>query len=106
VNGPDACREAEQRLAELLGVLEARELDVRALESAGARVAAAMTRLTRQAAPASLARVMAMHACVREVAALRRNEAGDALARTQADRERLSHLTRPSDAAGSLDVRA
>lgn len=106
MNGPDACREAERRLAELLGVLEARELDVRALESAGARVAAAMTRLTRHAAPDSLARVLTMHACVREAAALRRDEAGESLARTQSDRERLSHLTRPSDAAGSLDVRA
>jgi len=106
VSDPGPCRDAERRLAELLSILESDSLDARALEIAGDRVAAALARLSRQSAPAELARVLDLHACVREAAGMRRVETGEALRRTQADRERISHLTRPSDSAGSLDVQA
>lgn len=106
MSDPGVCGEAERRLTELLAVLEARELDVPALEAAGERVAEALARLTRLAAPSDLARVIDLHACVRQTAALRAAAAGQALERTQADRSRHAHLTRPSDTAGGLDVRA
>jgi hypothetical protein len=106
VNPSSAGREAEQRLAELQAALEAKEPDPRALELAGERVAAALSRLTRATPPAELARVIDLHACVRQTADRRRSETGDALQRTQAGRARLSHLTRPSDDATSLDISA
>jgi hypothetical protein len=97
-------REAERRLGELQAALDANEPDPRAVEFAGERVAAALGRLTRATPPAELSRIVDLHACVRETAARRRSEAGRALARTQADRARLSHLTRPSDDSTTLDV--
>lgn len=99
-------REAEQRLAELLAALESQSTDELALELAGRRVAEAVGRLSRATPPAELARVIDLHACVRETAARRSSETGAALHRTQAGRARLSHLTRPNDDATSLDIRA
>ncbi len=103
---PSASRDAESRLSELLEALDAKKFDAAAVEFAGGRVAAALARLTREVAPADLARVIDLHACVRERAALRHGETGEALERVRAGRDRLSHLTRPSDSSGSLDVEA
>lgn len=99
-------REAERRLAELQAALDAHDPDPRALETAGERVAAAIGRLTRATPPAELTRIADLHACVRETASRRRSEAALAIARTQSDRARLAHLTRPSDDSASLDVSA
>lgn len=98
--------EAERRLAELQAALDAGDIDSGALEIASARVAAAIAALTRTTAPAELARVVDLHACVRDTVVRRREEAGDALDRARVDRERLARLTRPSDDAGALDVEA
>jgi len=106
VNPASAGNEAERRLAELQAALEARDPDPRALELAGERVAAALSRLTRATPPAELARVLDLHACVRETAARRHSDADFGLRRVRAERARLSHLTRPSDGETSLDVDA
>jgi len=106
VSDPSAGREAEARLGELLEALEAKKLDAAAVEFAGGRVATALARLTREVAPDELARVIDLHACVRQAVSLRRVETGDELRRVRAGRDRLSHLTRPSDSSGSLDIRA
>lgn len=103
---PSAGADALRWLAELQAVLDAGTLDPRALASASERVAAAVGRLTRATPPAELARVIDLHACVRQTADLRRQETRLALDRTQSDRERLSHLTRPNDDSGSVDLRA
>lgn len=105
MSDPSAGREAEARLGELLEILDAKKLDAAAVEFAGGRVATALARLTREVPPDELARVLDLHACVREAVVLRRSETGGELERVRAGRDRLSHLTRPND-GGSLDVRA
>jgi hypothetical protein len=106
VSAPNGGHEALRRLSELQAALEAGEIDSNALEIASARVAAALAALSRTTPPAELARLVDLHACVRDTTARRRAETGDALDRARADRERLARLTRPSDDAGALDVEA
>jgi len=104
VTDPNAGRDAEARLGELLEILDAKKLDANAVEIAGGRVATALARLTREVAPDELARVIDLHACVRQTVAQRRGETADELERVRAGRDRLSHLTRPSDSGGALDI--
>lgn len=98
--------EAERRLLELQAALESGADDVHAIERASERLQTALASLSRATPPAELARIVDLHACVSASARAQRNEAGRALDQLQGERARMSHLTRPSDATGSIDYEA
>ncbi len=95
--------EAERSLNELQSALDSNLGDGRSLARASDRVAAALASLTREGPPADLDRLIDLHACVRDAALKQRNETARELQSLQSERQRLAHLTRPSDASGAVD---
>ena len=77
-----------------------------ALETAAQRVKQALSGLSRATPPEELARVVDLHALVRNSAADRRESIAAEIARVSDGRARLARLTRPEEGAGGLDVRA
>jgi hypothetical protein len=98
--------EAEKRLAELQALLESRDPSPEVLAAASARVEAALRSLTRATPPSELARIVDLHAVVRETARARRSATGGELERVRDERARHARLTRPEDGASGVDVRA
>lgn len=98
--------DAESRIVALMGALDESELDVAHVERTAVALARSLATLSRSTPRDEVDRITALHACLRDLVARRRDETARALAAVQRARAQCARLTRPQESHAELDVRA